>query len=284
MDRRAVRRGGAVALALATIFATALSACEKDRAANAGARDGGADAAAASTTEAVVFRTADGWTIHGTWMQGTAPLTVVLAHQLGANRSEWEPLVAELRRGSAPPNVLTIDLRGHGESTLSSTGLTVRWPAFENVPTRWEAMQNDVAAAVAYVRSRRGDASVVLVGSSIGATAVVRHAASDPLVRGLVLLSPGLAYRGVEILSSAQTYLAAGHSALLIAGQIDAPSVEAITQIARGVGPNGATSQVTQQLLEGTGARGTALGAPGVHPELWASVARWIRELPAQAR
>lgn len=271
-----------MAWALAAVFATVLGACEKDRAATAGARDGGADAAV--STEAVVFRTADGWTIHGTWMQGTTPLTIVFAHQLGANRSEWEPLVAELRRGSAPPNVLTMDLRGHGESTLSSTGQTVRWPAFENTPARWEALEKDVEAAVAYVRGRRGDAGVVLVGSSIGASAVVRHAASDPMVRGLVLLSPGLAYRGVEIRSQAQTYLAAGHPALLIAGQIDTPSVEAITQIARGVGPTGATSQVTQQLLDGTGARGTALGAPGVHPELWASVTRWIRELPAPGR
>lgn len=281
MDRRAVRRDGAVAVALAAAFAAAVGACEKRPAHRGAATDGGADAAAA--VESVVFRTGDGWTIHGTWMQGTTPLTVVFAHQLGASRSEWEPLVAELRRASAPPNVLTLDLRGHGESTLSPNGQLVRWPSFENVPSRWEGLRRDVAAAVAYVRGRRGDESVVLVGSSIGSSAVVLHAGDDPAVRGIVLLSPGLAYRGVEIESAARTYLAAGHPAMLIAGQIDTASVEAVDRIALLAGASAAPTQITRLVLADTGEHGTALGAPRVHAELWPAVTRWIRELPGAA-
>jgi pimeloyl-ACP methyl ester carboxylesterase len=70
-------------------------------------------------------------------------------------------------------DVTTYDARGHGRSG--------------GVCTLGDLERHDVAGAVALARER--SSKVVLVGASMGAIAVLRHAADDPSISGLVTVS-----------------------------------------------------------------------------------------------
>jgi pimeloyl-ACP methyl ester carboxylesterase len=124
----------------------------------------------------------------------------IFVHQLSSTRAEYQPLLERLRdRG----HLLAIDMRGHGASTEGEGGATLDWQQFETAD--WELVADDVAAAVVQVIQRGADDRCVLIGSSIGSSAVLLAAARHPdRVRALVLLSPGLAYRGVETLDAAR--------------------------------------------------------------------------------
>lgn len=127
-----------------------------------------------------------------------APL-VVLVHQLSTTRAEWEPL---LRWLAAPPAMTTfaLDMRGHGQSTRRGDD-EVAWGDFET--SDWERVADDVRAVIAHLRDSEALAPsrVILVGSSIGSSAVILAAANDPSVDAVVALSPGRAYRGVDALT-----------------------------------------------------------------------------------
>jgi pimeloyl-ACP methyl ester carboxylesterase len=70
-------------------------------------------------------------------------------------------------------NVLAYDARGHGEST--------------GICTLGDDERYDVAAAVAHAR---GDGlPVIVVGASMGGIAVLRYAADDPTLAGIVTVS-----------------------------------------------------------------------------------------------
>ena len=105
---------------------------------------------------------------------GTGPL-VVAVPGMGDLRSTYDELRAALL--AAGYRVVTTDLRGHGES---STGFATDGD---------EATAQDVIALVEHL----GAGPAVLVGNSMGASAVTVVAADRPdLVRALVLLSPFL--------------------------------------------------------------------------------------------
>ncbi len=123
---------------------------------------------------------------------------VVLVHELGATRAQWAMVIEALRVAPAL-TVLAIDLRGHGASTQRLAGSAVSYGDFD--AEAWSATANDVVAAVEWLRSPDGPvhpSRVAVVGSSIGATAVVRAAANDRTLDVIATLSPGRAYRGVD--------------------------------------------------------------------------------------
>lgn len=112
---------------------------------------------------------------HGTLAyddQGAGPL-VVMAPGLGDLRQQYRFLAPEL--ASAGYRVVTVDLRGHGES---STG----WPAYTSA-----ASGEDLAALVASLDA----GAAVLIGNSFAGASVVHAAAERPgLVSGIVLIGP----------------------------------------------------------------------------------------------
>jgi dienelactone hydrolase len=160
---------------------------------------GGDTVAPSRAPEPVTFTTSDGVTIHGTLRVGQAgPTPVVLVHQLGSTRAEWDSLVEKL--GAAGFTTLAIDLRGHGDST-SGTGPSPRSYAYGSFrDTDWRDTQRDVRAAIDFLAAREEVTAqtVVLVGSSIGGTACLAAAAEDPRAVRVAVLSPGRAYRGFD--------------------------------------------------------------------------------------
>jgi pimeloyl-ACP methyl ester carboxylesterase len=144
------------------------------------------------TTSDIALETSDGVKIAGTFYTPAAIEApgIVLLHMLGRKRGDWDVFARQLQEAGYA--VLAIDLRGHGESEGKRD---------------WQAMTTDAASAVTYLRSRaevNGD-RIALIGASIGANIALNAAAGDPQIKGAVLLSPGLDYRGVTTEDAVKT-------------------------------------------------------------------------------
>jgi len=142
--------------------------------------------AAEAAGRPVTFSSADGVTIAGEFFETASRPSpaVLLVHMLTRTRSEWGSLPDRIR--DAGISALTIDLRGHGQSSGSAQDL--------------QAMVQDVRAAALWLASRpnvKGD-SIAIVGASLGASLALLAAADVPQARALALLSPSLDYRGLR--------------------------------------------------------------------------------------
>src|ERR1700677_3778321 len=98
---------------------------------------------------------------------------VILVHGLSSTKDHPHVVGLAERLRAQSLDVLSYDARGHGESG----GLC----------TLGDSERNDVAAAVAFARSRYH--RVALVGASMGAVAAMAYAASDPDLAGVVVVS-----------------------------------------------------------------------------------------------
>jgi pimeloyl-ACP methyl ester carboxylesterase len=134
---------------------------------------------AAESSRLFRFTTGDGATLVGLTL-GRGRTGLVLGHQLGSDLCEWLPQArAFARRGY---RVLVFDFAGFGDSRPGSDG----------------RVDTDVVAATAELR-RRGAERVVLVGSSMGGTAVLAAATRiRPPVAGVVSLSGPSGFGGVD--------------------------------------------------------------------------------------
>ncbi|HHH29772.1 MAG TPA: alpha/beta fold hydrolase [Polyangiaceae bacterium] len=222
--------------------------------------------------EATVVRItmADGLELVGDLRQGASPSAplVVLVHQLSTTRAEWEPL---LRRLGAAPALTTfaIDMRGHGES-VTRRGRQIAWADFETAD--WERVADDIIAALGHLRSERGltPSRVVLVGSSIGSSAVILAGAREETVDAVVALSPGRAYRGVDTMGPMPGYR--GHRAFLaVASRGEMESATTATAMATMAG--------SEALLVDGDRHGVGMFESA--PESLDAVARFIREQAA---
>ena len=103
---------------------------------------------------------------------------------LSRNRGDWGGLPDRIRETGV--TALTIDLRGHGQSSGSAQDL--------------QAMIQDVRAAARWLSTRpnvRGD-QIAIVGASLGASLALIAAVELPAARALALISPSLDYRGLR--------------------------------------------------------------------------------------
>lgn len=179
----------------------------------------------------VRFDAEDGLTVVGELRAAadpSAPL-VVLVHQLSTNREEWAPLLERLADGPAM-STLAIDMRGHGESTHRGDE-EVSWQSFETED--WMRVPADIRAALDHVREQESlsPSQVVLVGSSIGSSAVIVAASEEPTVNAVVALSPGRAYRGVDALSPLPQL--GDRPLLAVAARDEAAAAETAAQMAQ---------------------------------------------------
>lgn len=144
----------------------------------------------ASSISDVSFKTSDGITIAGTYYMapGEDAPGIILLHMLSKNRGDWAEFAKTLQ--AAGYTVLAIDLRGHGDSDLS-------WKRFSDAD--FNDMVLDVAAAKKFLVEEgvSGD-DLAIIGGSIGANVALKYAADDKEINGVVLLSPGLDYKGVK--------------------------------------------------------------------------------------
>lgn len=165
---------------------------------------GGADAqqsSAPTETRTVRFSTEDGVEIAGLLRltSSDAP-TIICLPMYRSGKEAYEPLFDLLT--SRGCNVLSIDLRGHGESKKPGEDLAAQVVA-RNAEL-FRSMHRDVEAALGFLEREHGIDStrVGLIGASVGCSVAVHTTALNRgQIRAIALLTPGAAYLGVDTLS-----------------------------------------------------------------------------------
>jgi pimeloyl-ACP methyl ester carboxylesterase len=140
------------------------------------------------------LRTSDGVALLARlWPATAVPVrgAAVLVHGFSAGKDEPSVVAVADRLAALGFDVVGYDGRGHGGSGGRCT--------------LGDRERHDVAAAVEAARTR--SSRVVLVGASMGAIAVLRHAAADPAVSGVVTVSSPARWR---LPRTARSLLAAG--------------------------------------------------------------------------
>lgn len=185
---------------------------------------------------------------------------VVLLHMYGEDRSSFDPLVPALHEAGFA--VLAIDLRGHGES-VGPASLKLSEKAKDRDPRLFRDMVKDVEAACCWL-SRRNEvdpARWVIVGASVGASVALEYAAADRSVDGLVLLTPGLDYLGLDSRIPAAKYQ--GRPLLMLTAEQERSAADELARLVPGAkvrtvgpGPQGEHSMA----LHGTRMLGKVAG------------------------
>jgi len=127
----------------------------------------------------VEISTPDGETLAATISAvNGSKVIVVLAHMRGANRSTWDPIIGPLN--DAGNTTLAFDFRGYGDSSGE----------------RDTHLDTDLAAAVDRARAA-GAATIVIVGASMGGTAVLEGGARLG-AEGVVAISAPAEFLGLD--------------------------------------------------------------------------------------
>lgn len=166
---------------IAIIILTLLAGCQ------------GADDGIPVASEDITLTATDGTNIKGTYYRGSEK-GIILIHMLGRDRRDWDTFARTLQGKGY--SVVSIDLRGHGESDLDVRDFS---------PNDFNNMVLDAEAAVDHLE-KNGVSDISLIGASIGANIALNYAAGDEEVGCAVLLSPGLDYRGVHTEGDAASY------------------------------------------------------------------------------
>ena len=184
----------------------------------------------------VTLKTEDGIMLKGTFYQGnTNGKGIILLHMLGRTRRDWDAFASRLQRKEGY-SVISIDSRGHGESGGE-----------RNLGADFNKMALDVKAAKQFLADK-GISTVGIAGASIGANTALNYAASDPSVKSIVLMSPGLDYRGVQTEQSSKKY---GGNVLVIASREDSYAADS-SQALYGNIPGKKQIKIYQELGHGT--------------------------------
>lgn len=171
-------------------------------------------AEAPKESEAVHFRSEDGFQLEGT-IFGNGTKGVVLAHMFPADQSSWFRFAGEL--SSRGFQVLTFNFRGYGESQGDKEiGIIDR----------------DVRSAARFLTDR-GARSIGLVGASMGGTAALIAAATLP-VDAVATISAPVTFRGLDASTSVATVNA---SKLFIAAKDDGEAADAADRLFRASTP-----------------------------------------------
>jgi len=143
----------------------------------------------------LTVKAADGTAVHAVAeLVPKATKGAVLVHMVGRDATDWQFFAEKLARSGF--STVAPDLRGHGRTPAPAADLT---------EADWKATENDVRAAVQALRDK-GVKDISCVGASIGANLCLRVAAADPGIVNLVLLSPGLNYKGVTAVDALAGY------------------------------------------------------------------------------
>ena len=150
--------------------------------------------------EDVDLKTSDGMNLKGTYYKGTTNKGAILLHMLNNDRSSMAGFAQDLQDEGY--HVIAIDFRGHGESDGDWNDFSSN--EFED-KNDFVDMEYDVEAAAAFLK-KKATWPKTIIGASIGANIALRYGASTPEVEKVVLISPGLSYKGVRTNEASMRY------------------------------------------------------------------------------
>lgn len=209
--------------------------------------------------------TSDETQIAGTYIPGSLSYGAVLLHARPTDKESWKGFASMLNEAGF--HVLAIDFRGHGKSSGK------HYEEMSDEETQKSIF--DVMAAVDYMRRQNPDMQLGLVGASIGANLAMQYAAANP-ASFLVLLSPGLNYRGVE---TGRLAVALPNLPVYFMSALDDPRVEGNATQTETLYNACASQKKTINILR-QGGHGTDM--INTNQELAAQVVDWIKEVASQ--
>ncbi|MDH5405038.1 MAG: alpha/beta hydrolase [Candidatus Aminicenantes bacterium] len=164
--------------------------------------------------------------------KGDSP-ALLLVHGMNRTRLDWVGLARLLQANGY--GVLTIDLRGHGDSMQQGDRL-IRWVSFSDEDFR--RMLMDIASGIQFLKSRAeiDPYMIGIVGTEMGANLALNYASQNRQIGAVVLISPGLNYRGVSCVGAITSYRM--RPVLLIASEEDvysAFSANELYSLAQGI-------------------------------------------------
>ncbi|MDG1498780.1 MAG: dienelactone hydrolase family protein [Planctomycetota bacterium] len=125
----------------------------------------------------------------------------LLIHDAGSNRASLADLAESMwKEGYA---VLTLDLRGHGDSTNDDVGDYKLLETDKERESLWAFATRDVEKAARWLRSdkRVHSSNLSVVGVGAGTALAVRQASRDENVRTVTLLNPKATVLGFDLVS-----------------------------------------------------------------------------------
>jgi dienelactone hydrolase len=159
----------------------------------------GARAGDSVSPRVVDLKAPDGTSLKGTFFASGKPASpgVLLLHQCNRQRKVWDDLAARL--ATAGLSVMTVDLRGYGDS--SGTPFDKLAPEEANVVFN-QKFPTDVETAYQFLVSQPGVVrnTIVVGGASCGVNQSVHVAANHSEVKALLLLSEGTDVGGRQFL------------------------------------------------------------------------------------
>jgi dienelactone hydrolase len=182
-----------------------------------------------------------------------------------ADKSSFEDLSQRLSQIGF--HTLAIDLRGHGQSAGGD------YQSFSD--EQHQKAIFDVMAAVDYLRRQDSNMQIGFIGASIGANLAMQYAAANP-ASFLVLLSPGLNYRGVE---TGRLAVALPNLPVYFMSALDDPRVEGNATQTETLYNACASQKKTINVLR-EGGHGTDM--INNNPELAEQLVQWIKEAASQ--
>lgn len=159
----------------------------------------------ALATGPITFLGEGGMNLSGLYFAGKEQGSgVVLVHMDGRSSEDWRHFGERISRMGF--HALALDLRGHGKSTRMGSGKELIYEQLDE--QQYQNMVKDVGAAVQFLRTKTSvnPDGIGLVGASVGANLSLRLASEDARVNNLVLLSPGLDYKGLSTEDALQKY------------------------------------------------------------------------------
>lgn len=199
------------------------------------------------SVEVVSFETEDGVKILADYYRfPKSKFAGILVHMMPADRKSFNNLAKELQK--AGYSVLAIDLRGHGESINSTNGF-LNYKNFTD--EEHQASIYDLKAGSEFLKNEGFPIeNQFLIGASIGANLSLQFLSQNKNLKAVVLLSPGVNYRGIKIEEFLEKSLE--DKILVIIGKKDFQSIDSLELFKKN------TPSSTIYLLE-TNAHGTDL-------------------------
>lgn len=160
----------------------------------------------------ITLKTQDKQVLKANFFVSNKKSCVLLLHQFSKNKDSWSELIPVILNNHS---VLSLDLRGHGESTGNFRDF--KDEDFIN-------MKIDVETAISFLKENNfEEENISIIGSSIGANLAYNYAASNPYDR-VILLSPGKNYKGIELVMR-------NTDSLIIVSKEDAYSYKTVKEI-----------------------------------------------------
>jgi len=212
----------------------------------------------------VSFITKDGVTIVANYYPNkSAKFAGILVHMRPKTKESFDDLAKFLQKEGYA--LLAIDLRGHGESTESVKG-KLDYNKFSEDEEK-ESINDLISASLFLEKEGYPKDRQFLIGASIGANLSFQFLSENPQVKAIVLLSPGLNYRGVILENFKKEGL--GEKIFVISALDDEPAYVA-----------GRTLKSWYQDLNylelPSGGHGTNLF--NSYPDLYEKILVWLRE------